>query len=119
MVPFSALVLIAYSVVAVSGATVCTQSISIGYDVNKVSGAATSAAVSNWEWGTQAEALLELDNPTISVFSNTAFPGGHIPKQSTVGTTYAKPHIRTSGNILTAAGGKCFLSTMQSVLKLE
>jgi hypothetical protein len=91
---------------AVCGATVCTRNINIGFNVGRVADLATSRAKSNWEWGTQAQALLELNDPTLSVFSEIAFPEGNIPKQATVGTTYAKKYIKTSGNTLTAAGGK-------------
>lgn len=88
-------------------ANVCTIPVNVGYDVNTVSQLATSTAQANWEWGTQAEALLELSDPDVSVFSITAFPYGKIPNVSTVGTTYAKKHILTTGNTLTAAGGLC------------
>ncbi|KAH7350428.1 hypothetical protein BKA66DRAFT_516399 [Pyrenochaeta sp. MPI-SDFR-AT-0127] len=95
---------IALLVLQAHGATVCTRSINIGFDVNQVSNLASSRAKSNWEWGTYAQTLLELQDPFVSVFSDTAFPNGGIPKQTTAGTTYAKRYIRTSGNTLTAAG---------------
>ncbi|KAJ4355270.1 hypothetical protein N0V95_003100 [Ascochyta clinopodiicola] len=104
MVSTSLLSLIACITLVASGATVCTRNINIGYNVNQVSDLASSKAKANWEWGTQAQALLELQDPTISVFSDTAFPSGNIPKQSTGSTTYAKRYIKTSGNTLTAAG---------------
>ncbi|KAF9693203.1 hypothetical protein EKO04_008616 [Ascochyta lentis] len=104
MVFMSLLSLITYFTLVVSGATVCMRNIEIGYNINQVSDLAASKAKSNWEWGTQAQALLEWRDPTISVFSDNAFPGGNIPKQSTAGTTYAKRYIKTSGNTLTAAG---------------
>ena len=85
--------------------SVCNTVINIGYDVNKVSGLSTSKAKSNWEWGTHAQALLELYDPQISVFSENAFPGGRIPNARTAATDYARPKIRTSGNTLTQAGG--------------
>lgn len=87
-------------------ATVCTRKINIGFDVNAVLDLATSKAKANWEWGTQAQTLLELQDPFISVFSNTAFPGGDVPRQSTTGTTYAKRYIKTTGSTLTGAGGQ-------------
>lgn len=89
----------------VSGATVCTQSVNVGVDITQVSNLASSKARSNWEWGTQAQTLLELSDPHLSVFSDIAFPNSGIPKQATAGTTYAKRYIKTSGSTLTAAGG--------------
>ena len=85
--------------------SVCNTAINIGYNVNRVSDLSTSKAKSNWEWGTHAQALLELYDPQISVFSENAFPGGKIPNARTAATDYARPKIRTSGNTLTQAGG--------------
>ena len=84
--------------------SVCNTSINIGYNVNRVSDLA-SRAKSNWEWGTHTQALLELYDPQISVYSENAFPGGKIPNARTAATDYARPKIRTSGKTLTAAGG--------------
>jgi hypothetical protein len=78
----------------------------IGYDVTKVAELASSLSKSNWEWGTAAEALLELHDPDIAVFSTTAFPEDKIPKKETSATDYARSKISTDGNTLTAAGGK-------------
>jgi hypothetical protein len=89
----------------VLSATVCNRDISIGFNVKQVSELASFKAKRNWKWGTQAQTLLELSDPFVSVFSDTAFPNGGIPKQATAGTTYAKRFIKTSGNTLTAAGG--------------
>ncbi|KAK3314552.1 hypothetical protein B0H66DRAFT_576774 [Apodospora peruviana] len=35
-------------------------------------------ASESWEWGTAAEALLELYNPELSVFGSNPFPGGNV-----------------------------------------
>ncbi|KAK4099104.1 Six-hairpin glycosidase [Parathielavia hyrcaniae] len=83
---------------------VCHTSINIGYDVNRVSGLSGSRSKSNWEWGTHAQALLELHDPNISVFNTNAFPGGQIPNKRTAATDYARSKITTSGNTLTRAG---------------
>ncbi|KAF2824786.1 hypothetical protein CC86DRAFT_419988 [Ophiobolus disseminans] len=99
------LIVIALLSRGVLGAPVCSREIDIGFNVNQVSNLASSKAKSNWEWGTQAQALLELSDPFVSVFSNGAFPNGAIPKQATAGTTYAKQYIKTDRNTLTAAGG--------------
>ena len=95
-------------------APVCTRPINIGYNVEKASGLATSLAKSNWEWGTQSEALLELSDPDISVFSDTAFAGGKIPDRVTASTTYAKQYIKITGNTLTAVGGKFVESLLRN-----
>ncbi|KAG7284284.1 hypothetical protein NEMBOFW57_010651 [Staphylotrichum longicolle] len=85
----------------------------MGYDVNRVLDLAASNAKSNWEWGTHAQALLELRDPDISVFSKSAFPGGKIPNARTAATDYARPKIRTSGNTLTQAGAYSEAATRQ------
>ena len=105
MALFTLLLYFSFAVEAFT-ASVCKQSVDIGYDVSRVSGLATSLAKSNWEWGTQAQALLELSDPDVSVFSDTAFPGGKIPNKKTAATDYAKGKIKTTGNTLTAAGGE-------------
>lgn len=54
------------------------------------------------EWGTAAEALLELYDPQLSVFSSNPFPGGLIPSTnpSTVfGLEYARQFINTNGQV--------------------
>jgi hypothetical protein len=97
-------VLVSFSICGVA-MSVCNTAINIGYDVNRVSELSSSKAKSNWEWGTHAQALLELHDPNISVFSENAFPGGKIPNARTAATDYARPKIRTTGNTLTQAGG--------------
>lgn len=86
--------------------SVCTSTVDIGFSPTVVQAIATSKAKSNWEWGTNAQALLELYDPDISVYSDNAFPGGKIPNKKTAATIYAKSKIVTSGNTLTAKGGK-------------
>lgn len=86
--------------------SVCTSTVDIGFSPTVVQAIATSKAKSNWEWGTNAEALLELYDPDVSVYSDNAFPGGKIPNKKTTATTYPKSKIVTSGNTLTAKGGK-------------
>lgn len=86
--------------------SVCTSTVDIGYSPTAVQAIASSKAKSNWEWGTTAQALLELYDPDVSVYSDNAFPGGKIPNKKTTATTYAKGKIVTSGNTLTAKGGE-------------
>ncbi|KAH7070668.1 glycosyl hydrolase family 88-domain-containing protein [Paraphoma chrysanthemicola] len=87
----------------VQSATVCNNAINIGFNVQQVSGLASSGSRASWETGTQSQTLLELSDPYVSVFSDTAFPNGNIPKQATAGSTYAKRFIQTSGNTLAAS----------------
>lgn len=89
----------------VLGQSVCTSTVNIGFSPTAVQAIATSKAKSNWEWGTNAQALLELYDPDVSVYSDNAFPGGKIPNKKTTATTYAKGKIVTSGNTLTVKGG--------------
>lgn len=108
MYAHSSLAILIYAL-QTSAVSVCTRKIDIGYDVSQVSDLASSRAKSNWEWGTQAQALLELQDPDVSVFADNAFPNGKIPKQSTAATAYAQRYIKTSGNTLTAAGGTVYM----------
>lgn len=85
--------------------SVCTSTVNIGFSPAVVQAIATSKAKSNWEWGTNAQALLELHDPDVSVYSDSAFPDGKIPSKKTTATTYARDKIVTSGNTLTAKGG--------------
>lgn len=87
------------------GQSVCTSTVNIGFSPTAVQAIATSKAKSNWEWGTNSQALLELYDPDLSVYSDNAFPGGNIPDRKTTATIYAKGKIVTSGNTLTAKGG--------------
>lgn len=86
--------------------SVCTSTVNIGFSPTVVQAIATSKAKSNWEWGKNAQALLELHDPDVSVYSDNAFPDGKIPSKKTTATTYAKGKIVTSGNTLTAKGGE-------------
>ncbi|KAJ0107099.1 hypothetical protein J7T55_014627 [Diaporthe amygdali] len=86
------------------GQSVCTSTVNIGFSPTAVQAIATSKAKSNWEWGTNSQALLELYDPDLSVYSDNAFPGGNIPDRKTTATIYAKGKIVTSGNTLTAKG---------------
>lgn len=55
----------------------------------------------SWEWGTAAEALLELYNPELSVYSSNAFPGGRIPNAdpNTLALKYARQFINTDSQV--------------------
>lgn len=55
-----------------------------------------------WEWGTAANALLELYNSDLSVFGANPFPNGKIPSANpgTLGLSYAKQFINTNLQVL-------------------
>ncbi|PSN63409.1 Six-hairpin glycosidase [Corynespora cassiicola Philippines] len=75
--------------------------------INKVLAKAIEVATHSWEYGTVAEALLEWENPTLSIF-NDPFPGGAIPTLD-VGDvsalSYVKPFIRTDNTTLVDGDG--------------
>lgn len=73
----------------------------VGYDYVNVTQVGAAMASHSWEWGTLSETLLEVLNPSLSVFasSKTSFPSGTIPSQSVSSVkslSYAQPHINTS-----------------------
>lgn len=55
----------------------------------------------SWEWGTASEALLELYNPELSVFSSNPFPNGKVPNAnpSIVALEYAKQFINVNSQV--------------------
>ena len=72
-----------------------------GYDVYSAAQVMIDKAAYSWEWGTAAEALLELYNPELSVFSSDPFPSGQIPKANTgiFALQYAQQFINVNGQI--------------------
>lgn len=88
-------------------ATSCTSN--IGYNVEAVANQAQRLASHSWEYGTAAEALLELYNPNLSVFGKNPFPGGHVPVvnwEAIKSLSYVKPFIQTDGQTLIDGDGK-------------
>ncbi|KAL7627365.1 hypothetical protein AAE478_001558 [Parahypoxylon ruwenzoriense] len=76
--------------------------------INSVIAQGQRLATHSWEYGTFAEALLEWDNPSSSVFGNNAFPDGKIPVlqvDQTRSLSYVKPHISTNSTTLVGADG--------------
>jgi hypothetical protein len=73
-----------------------------GYDVYAAAQAMIKLASHSWEYGTAAEALLELYNPELSVFGSNPFPGGKVPSAnpSTLALEFAKQFIYTQGAVL-------------------
>ncbi|EGY13387.1 uncharacterized protein VDAG_00069 [Verticillium dahliae VdLs.17] len=102
-------------------------SIAVANDVNAGFNAYMAAQVMvdrashSWEWGTAAEALLELYNPELSVFGPEPFPGGKIPNAdpSTFALRYARRHINRNSQILvsdTAVGDPASLGVSAILL---
>ncbi|KAL6881717.1 hypothetical protein HDV57DRAFT_497127 [Trichoderma longibrachiatum] len=62
-----------------------------------------ATASHSWEWGTAAQALLELHNPELSVFGANPFPDGKIPAadpSTTTALAYAKQFINRNSQTL-------------------
>ncbi|PWW78221.1 hypothetical protein C7212DRAFT_345054 [Tuber magnatum] len=79
------------------------QEVNPGYDVQKVKSKMLTLATHSWEYGTAAQALLELDNPELSVFGTSPFPIPGNPSGSAL--EYAKQHIALTGDTLINGDG--------------
>ncbi|KAL9633102.1 MAG: hypothetical protein Q9164_004899 [Protoblastenia rupestris] len=78
------------------------------FNVTMIMERACRLASHSWEYGTAAEALIELHNPELSVFSQHPFPGGKLPLvdvEKTPGLKYAKALIRTGQQTLIDGDG--------------
>jgi hypothetical protein len=64
-----------------------------GFDIEAVAAIAKALPSHSWEFGTAAEALLELYNPEISVFGNSTFPVPTLDVSNVQSLTYAKSKI--------------------------
>lgn len=86
--------------------TALAADVDAGFNVRTAADVAVSHARHSWEWGTTAQALLELDNPELSVFGDDPFPGGRLPRVNpgVRALAYVKPHIRRDGPTLTEDG---------------
>lgn len=81
----------------------------IDFDVDRVMTRACEQASHSWEYGTAAEALLQLHSPDLSVFGREPFPNDKIPSPNigeTPGLLYAKKFIRLGRKTLIDAGGE-------------
>lgn len=87
-------------------AAVVKRAANPGFDVQKVRGQMINLAAHSWEWGTAAEALLELDSPQLSVFGNP-FPVPSNPSSSAL--DYARKHIYLNGQYLVQSDGELLL----------
>lgn len=81
-------------------ATSLSDEVPAGFDAFKAGQVMVSKSGKSWEWGTAAEALLELYNPELTVYSINPFPGGKIPKAdlNTIALKYARQFINTNPN---------------------
>ncbi|KAK1221322.1 hypothetical protein PQX77_015869 [Marasmius sp. AFHP31] len=64
-----------------------------GFNIQKVAALAEQLPTHSWEYGSAAEALLELYNPDISVFGSRPFPVPAIPKSKIRSLQYADDRI--------------------------
>lgn len=99
--------LVLVSALSVSALTYGSKPINYGYDVEKVKQQAVALATHSWEYGTAAEALLEFENPEISVFGSSPFPIPSIPPADVSALAYAKQHIYLNSSVLIPADGLC------------
>ncbi|GIZ48125.1 hypothetical protein CKM354_001119800 [Cercospora kikuchii] len=79
-----------------------------GFDPAAAANRAQQQATHSWEYGTVAQALLELYNPRLSVFSPQAFPAGNPPDPDShlvPALAFAKRHIRLSDETLVGGDG--------------
>jgi hypothetical protein len=81
--------------------TVNAAEIDAGYDPYAAAQEMINKGLHSWEWGTAAEALLELYNPELSVFSSDPFPEGKIPNADSgiFALRYAEQYINTNGQV--------------------
>jgi len=83
--------------------------VNVGYNVSLVASQARALASHSWEYGTAAEAFLELYNPGLSVFGADPFPGGEVPKVDWAdidALVYVKPFILLSNQTLIDGDGE-------------
>ncbi|PVH72961.1 hypothetical protein DL98DRAFT_563348 [Cadophora sp. DSE1049] len=74
-----------------------------GYNPYSAAQAMIDKSSHSWEWGTAAEALLELYDSQLSVFGSNPFPGGKVPSadpSSVFALRYAKQFINVNGQVL-------------------
>lgn len=92
-----------------------------GFDAYAASQVMVDKSSHSWEWGTAAEALLELYNPELSVFGSNPFPNGKVPQAdpSTTALAYAKQFINRNSQTLvndTAVGDPASLGVSAILL---
>ncbi|CZR61865.1 uncharacterized protein PAC_11762 [Phialocephala subalpina] len=87
-----------------SSTLIIATDVDAGYDPYLAAQAMVNMASHSWEWGTAAEALLELYNSELSVFGSDPFPGGNVPNADpeVFALQYAKQYINTNGQVFVA-----------------
>jgi len=85
--------------------------------IAKVLTKAIEVATHSWEYGTVAEALLEWEDPTLSIWNKPFVPGGDtIPTldvSKVRSLSYVKPHIRTDNVTLVDGDGESTLFPLE------
>lgn len=89
MVQLDSAIIPAISLIAASITEFNTYPFTPGFDIKKVAEQAQSLPTHSWEFGTSAEALLELYNPDLSVFGEGPFPVPTVPKSQVRALAYA------------------------------
>lgn len=102
-------VLLITAAIAVTTSTATIVCDTRPFDISKVASQVKRLATHSWEYGTAAEALLELHNPDLSVFSNASFlPNGRPPApdpDQVESLAYAAQHIRLDNSTLIDGDG--------------
>ena len=93
--------IITAAIVFFFSSTAITADIDAGYDPYAAAQAMIDKASHSWEWGTAAEALLELYNSELSVFGANPFPSSKVPSanSSIFALEYAKQFINVNGQV--------------------
>lgn len=89
MVQLDSAIIPAINFIAASIAELNTYPFTPGFDIKKVADQAQFLPTHSWEFGTSAEALLELYNPDLSVFGDAPFPVPTVPKSQVRALAYA------------------------------
>ncbi|PWN42184.1 hypothetical protein IE81DRAFT_323672 [Ceraceosorus guamensis] len=79
-----------------------------GWDYRATLDLAMNRSTHSWEFGTCMQAILEVYNPELSVYSPKAFPNGRIPKvdaSKIQALTYLRPHIQLDNDTLVEGDG--------------
>ncbi len=84
------------------GRSAAVVDVDAGYNAYNAAQVMVNIASHSWEWGTAAEALLELYDPELSVFGANPFPNSRVPNASpdTFALTYARQFINRDSQVL-------------------
>ena len=84
--------------------------VAAGYDIAAVIEQSKRLATHSWEYGTAAEALLEIYNPKLAVFDPKSLPDGHLPHVKDVADVpslaYARQFIELDNETFINGGGR-------------